>query len=276
MKKSFVTVLLLFVALCSYGQDRSGYLELIKAEDKLKILFDSLYSEEVTGKSMDLFREIDSLFNQVIHIPGAFEYGWEKLDKIGKLKSDDGNLKVFSWIYMVSRNDYRYRAYMLVKKKRGDFEVFRLEPGQEENIKEEDYPQKISDWHGKVYYDLVTKTYKRKTFYTLMGADFNNIQTSIKTIEVIALQRGKPVFRDDQFLTGGTVHDRIILEYSSDLAASVRYNKELDMIVYDHLAPLHPIYTGNYQFYGPDGSYDGFEFRDGIWVQVEDIDARNR
>jgi len=98
----------------------------------------------------------------------------------------------------------------------------------------------------------------------------------VKTIEVISIQRGKPVFRDEQFLLGGTVEDRIVLEYAADLAATVRYNEALDMIVYDHLAPLHPLYHGNYQFYGPDGSYDGLKFTEGIWVLEEDVDARNQ
>ena len=89
------------------------------------------------------------------------------------------------------------------------------------------------------------------------------------------IDRGRPVFLEDQFLIEGNMEDRLVLEYSADLAATVRYNEAMDMIVYDHLAPLHPIYSGNYQFYGPDGSYDGLKFTKGIWVLQEDIDVRN-
>ena len=47
------------------------------------------------------------------------------------------------------------------------------------------------------------------------------------------------------------------------------------MITYDHLEPLHPIYRNNFEFYGPDGSIDGLEFKEGTWVYQKDIDARN-
>ena len=276
IKKIYITSFLLILTVSAFPQRSPDYLQLVRVESELSTMFDSLYSEEVTGVSFGLYHSIDSLFEYAIGLPGAFEYEWSKLDKIGKLWSDDGIVRVFSWLYMASRNEYHYRAYIQVKKRRDSFEVFKLIPGDDEKITAHDFSQTIDQWHGKIYYGLVTKRFKRKTFYTLIGADFNDIHTSIKTIEVIAIQRGKPVFRDDQFLLGGAVQDRIVLEYSADLAASVRYNKELDMIVYDHLAPLHPIYTGNYQFYGPDGSYDGLTFEEGIWVQTEDVDARNR
>jgi hypothetical protein len=49
----------------------------------------------------------------------------------------------------------------------------------------------------------------------------------------------------------------------------------MDMITFDHLVPFHPIYENNYEFYGPDGSFEGLQFEDGTWIQRTDIDARN-
>ena len=69
--------------------------------------------------------------------------------------------------------------------------------------------------------------------------------------------------------------DRLVLEYSKQVAISVRYDELTDMITFDHLVPFHPIYERNYEFYGPDGSFDGLEFSDGIWIYQDDIDARN-
>ncbi|MDF1573111.1 MAG: hypothetical protein P1P82_15995 [Bacteroidales bacterium] len=274
MNRIFTLIFLCSMGMAAYGQEDAGYLELVRAEVELKSMFDQLYSQEVPGSQLALYHDIDSAFNHALKLPGSFEHDWSKLDQIGKLASDDGRIKVFSWLYRVSMNDYRYTAYIQVMDK-NDAELFKLEPAADDNIHTKDFDQEISHWDGKVYYDLVTKEYKRKVFYTLLGADYNNTSTSVKTIEVVTVQRGKPVFRDDQFLVGGTVEDRIVLEYSADLAVSARYNEELDMIVYDHLLPLHPLYHGNYQFYGPDGSYDGLTFTEGVWVLEEDVDARN-
>lgn len=276
MKKLIFLIPLLLAMLPAFCQEKAAYLDLVKAEAELKSLFEILYNEEILGSNQDVFQRVDSIFFEALKQPGSFNFPWNKLDKIGKLESEDGLLKIFSWLYMVSRNEYKYCAFIQVNSGKDESEVYKLLSSEDDNIHSEDFQQKTDKWHAKIYYDIVVKSYKRKVLYTLIGADFNTSASTLKTIEVLSLNRGKPVFRGDQFLVGGKVKNRIVLEYSADLAASVRYNKDMDMIVYDHLSPLHPIYTGNYQFYGPDGSYDGFKFEEGIWVYEEDVDARNR
>lgn len=274
--KRFIPLYIL-ILLCQIGssQKENNYLELVKIESQLNSMFQVLYNEEVTGLHMDLYHSIDTLFYYALHLPGAGNYEWKKLDNIGKLVSDDGKFKIFSWLYMENRDHYHYTCYFLIRDRRDEFEVFKLKPSDDEGRKTEIFSQKPDNWHGKIYYEIHTTEYRRKDYYTIMGADFNDINSSIKTIEVVTIQRGKPVFRGDQFFDDGKVKDRMVFEYSSELAVTVRYNKQLDMIVFDHLAPLHPIYAGNYQFYGPDGSYDGLKFIDGMWVREADVDARN-
>ncbi len=274
MKRIFTVMLIWALCVTLPGQDDAAYLEIIRAETQLKSMFDQLYNQDAAGPQLDLYHAIDSAFNAALQLPGSFDHTWSKLNQIGKLSSDDGHVKVFSWLYQVSRNDYRYSAFIQVSEK-DEPEIFKLRPASGEHVHDNDFKQEIDHWDGKIYYDLVTKKYRRKVFYTLIGADLNNSSTSLKTIEVMTLQREKPVFLEDQFLIEGNMQDRVVLEYSADLAVSVRYNEAMDMIVYDHLVPLHPIYSGNYQFYGPDGSYDGLKFTKGVWVLEEDIDARN-
>jgi hypothetical protein len=58
------------------------------------------------------------------------------------------------------------------------------------------------------------------------------------------------------------------------VAITLRYDPDLDLIAFDHLVPFHPVYHNNFEFYGPDGSFDGLEFSNGTWTLKEDIDAR--
>jgi hypothetical protein len=268
-------LLLLFGNLLAHGQDNPGYLDLIKAERNLEDMFASLYNPEIVTDKSGIFQRIDSTFLAALSIPGSFDYQWNKLDMIGKLTSSDQRIRVFSWVWMVSPEQYRYSAYLQVQGKSDASETFPLIQGDNENIKKEEYEQRLDDWHGKIYYDLVTTKYRRRTYYTLMGADYNSSYTNMKSIEVVGLRRGHPVFLDQRFFDEGTVRDRVIFEYSSDVSMVLRFDERLGMIVFDHLAPLHPIYHGMYQFYGPDGSYDGYEFKEGLWVRTEDVDARN-
>ena len=91
----------------------------------------------------------------------------------------------------------------------------------------------------------------------------------------MAIQRNIPFFVRSLFFNGRDKVDRFVLEYSDQVAISVRYNQGSGMITFDHLVPFHPIYENNFEFYGPDGSYDGLEFSGGLWNYRDDIDARN-
>ncbi|MCF8226340.1 MAG: hypothetical protein K9J30_10735 [Bacteroidales bacterium] len=276
MKKIVTVCFLTLIMLPVLSQQGNGYIEIIKAEAILKDMFDQLYDRNAREDQSMLFHKIDSVFELALNLPGSFDHRWEKLDKIGRIKSDDGVIKIFSWFYMKNYDEYLYSAIIQVRNRRNDAETYKLIPGTSSNIKGEEYPQRLNDWHGKVYYDVVTNHERRRTYYTLLGLDMNDTQTTMKSIEVITLKRGEPAFISECIMGGGQTKDRMVLEYSSDITASLRYNKDLDMIVFDHLVPMHPIYEGLHQFYGPDGSYDGLRFVDGVWVLEEDVDARNK
>ncbi|NJK97401.1 MAG: hypothetical protein HC905_23045 [Bacteroidales bacterium] len=51
----------------------------------------------------------------------------------------------------------------------------------------------------------------------------------------------------------------------------LNYDEMLKSIVFDHLAPSESRYTGQYEFYGPDFSFDGLIFKENQWVLVEDV-----
>jgi len=52
------------------------------------------------------------------------------------------------------------------------------------------------------------------------------------------------------------------------------YDTKFNMIVMDHLSPSSPVYNGDYQFYGPDLSFDALKFEDGLWIYESAIDYK--
>jgi hypothetical protein len=72
------------------------------------------------------------------------------------------------------------------------------------------------------------------------------------------------------------MRNRVVFEYSARVSMSLRYDAAKKRIVFDHLSPAKPSFEGNYEFYGPDFSYDAFAFIDNYWVLEENIDIRNR
>ncbi|MFT6443246.1 MAG: hypothetical protein ACJASM_002805 [Salibacteraceae bacterium] len=67
---------------------------------------------------------------------------------------------------------------------------------------------------------------------------------------------------------------RFFLEYSSEVNASLKYHDKQERIVFDHLIPLNSGLEGVFEFYVPDLSFDGFEFRDDYWYFIQNIDVR--
>jgi len=64
-------------------------------------------------------------------------------------------------------------------------------------------------------------------------------------------------------------------EYQAGRTVLLRYDPENDMIVFDHLSPPNPELEGQFQFYGPDFTFDGLRFKDGKWEYVKNVDVRN-
>jgi len=87
---------------------------------------------------------------------------------------------------------------------------------------------------------------------------------------------GKPKFGKNIFNIENRKLKRIIFEYNNRAVLTLRYDEGLKMIVYEHLSPEKPSQTGKYQFYIPDFSYDGLEFKKGKYIHHPDINVYNK
>lgn len=272
--RSILILLLSSSFILASGQDTTLF-SFKKAETDLAELFDMLYENSDSVDYNTLTGDIISKFKTALSVEGSFDYPWSGLTRIGKITSGDQQIRIFTWHVALDRNHYKYYGFLQVSLKKNKVALYEFIDNDVENQHREILDQSMDDWYGKLYYNIVVTHNKRDTYYTLLGKDFNNALSTLKTIETIELKRNKPVFTKGMYFEGRDRKDRIVLEYSARVSISVRYNAELNQIVFDHLVPLDPVYTGNYEFYGPDGSYDGLEFSDGIWILREDVDARN-
>ncbi len=250
------------------------YLELVKAETRLQGLFNQLYSDSLSDAEpfLDTIRRE---MTESLAMQGSMDFSWNRLDKIGVITSRDKKIRLFTWHLMDDFDHYRYFGFVQVAMKKGKSRFYELKDNGKPQRGIMKLDQSKEDWYGKLYYQVLTNQYKRKTYYTLLGMDFNNGRSTIKSVEVMAIQRSTPLFVRSLFFNGRDKVDRFVLEYSDQVAISVRYNQGSGMITFDHLVPFHPIYENNFEFYGPDGSYDGLEFSGGLWNHHSDIDARN-
>ena len=273
MTRPVLILLFLLLPLSLFSQE-TAYLELVKSEARLQGMFDELYADSLDDAD-PLLDSIRTGMRKALSLEGSIDFPWDRLDKIGNIISEDKEIRIFTWHYMDDPDNYRYFGFIQVRLKKGKSKVYELKDNGKSQRGIMKLDQKISDWYGKLYYQVLTNQYKRKTYYTLLGMDFNNSRSTIKSVEVMTVQRNESHFARSLFIKGQDVADRLVLEYDKEVAISVRFDPGTKMIAFDHLVPFHPIYENNFEFYGPDGSFDGLEFSEGKWIFHKDIDARN-
>lgn len=139
-------------------------------------------------------------------------------------------------------------------------------------------------WYGALYSNLITVSYKKETFYTLLGWDGNNGLSDIKVIDVLYFENNEPHFGKEIF--ENCAHcQRILLQFRQNANCSLRYSKQTaqregklisgNMIVFSHLEPENEYFEGMKSMYIPSEIFDAYFWKNGKWLFLNNIDARN-
>ncbi|MBN2275362.1 MAG: hypothetical protein JXR41_06225 [Bacteroidales bacterium] len=221
---------------------------------------------------------IEKHMTDALSMAEAFFYPFDSLKNIGKITSRDQKLRLLTWNLLYSDGTHQYYGFVLYRPdNKAKHFLLRLTDRSATIENPEMLTLDTENWFGALYYEIIEKKWDGVTLYTLLGYDPNNMFISKKIIDNLYFREDSiPVFGAPVFKKNNAFLHRIIFEYSARVSMSLRYNQDLKMIVFDHLSPAKPSYTGSYQFYGPDFSFDAFKFTDDHWELVEDIDMRNR
>ncbi len=272
-------ILILLIILLSFiiqpGQGQS-YQDLPVYEQEISVLFDSLIKSGGDKVKMEVSQKIVSLFDRILLVDSSFYYPFDSLNNMGKVYSSDNLIRVYSWNIPLKNGMHKYVGYVQYLNKNTDSVhlIFLNNPSGVPPENDRDYDS--ANWYGALYYKILANECEGKVSYTLLGFRFNNFQTNTKIIEVMNVLEDEVRFGAPVFNLGKLIKNRIIFEYSARVAMMLRYDDELKMIVFDHLSPTEPQYEGEYQFYGPDFSYDGLKSTSCYWDLVEDLDLKNK
>lgn len=247
--------------------------DLMLAEEELMVLFVDLRVAGSYDARTSINNEIRELFSSILVKQESFFYPFDSLTSVGRLVSDDSLLRVFTWHISESPLDHNYYGFIQMRDSiAGRINLFYLDQKAKDFSDIEKKIFTVDNWYGAIYYQIKDVTWSGETYYTLMGFDFNNVFSNIKIIDVIYLAEGEPVFGAPVFNYGEVVKHRVVFEYSSGTVMFLRYVPEMNMIIYDHLAPASERFKGQFRYYGPDFSYDGLIFKEGRWIHVPDVD----
>lgn len=227
------------------------------------------------AKTDSISFKLDSVFTNVLTDSESFTLNFASLSNYcKKVSSDDGQINILTW-FVFYPHEFKYKYYGYIQYNNGhNFKFYKLFDNKQYIKDINNSVLGIDNWYGCVYYEIITKKVGKTTLYSLLGWDGNDILTNRKLIEVLTINNNIPTFGYD-FTIDNVKSKRVIFNYSKQASMSLKWNADLKMIIWDHLSPSEAKFTGIYQYYGPDFSYDGLVFKQKQWLYVPDVDVKN-
>lgn len=216
-------------------------------------------------------------FLNALKTDNSFYYPFDSLTHVSKVYSPDSLFRIFTWQLHYPKGKFRYYGLIQMRS-----EKLRLYPLKDLRDTFSFHTQQIlspENWYGCIYYNIIRTTINRQTYYTLFGFEAPDFISRRKILEVMHFENGKPVFGaplfhfkyDSTALKMRDTLNRFFMEYKWDGNPVLKYDNEMEAIVYSHLEPPNPKAKGAYFAYVPDGSYEGFKWLKDRWQWIERV-----
>lgn len=277
MKKLFGLLFLFFTCnlVHAQGMSTSDQKLLLQKEDSLK----SYSYKIIQGINPEDRLLADSIFTRMLvralKTTNSFHYPFDSLISVSTLYSPDSVFRIFTWQLVINDNVIRQHGAIQMKTYDGSLKLYPLIDKSDVTINLADTVGNNYGWIGAIYYKIIQKKSANQNYYTLLGFDENNIRSNRKIIEVLNFVSGEPTFggrffsyeEDTVFKTS---QSRYIMEYKKEAGPRLMYDKDLDLIIVEHLVSEASEPKKKWTLVG-DGDYEGFKWKNGKWIHVEKV-----
>lgn len=282
--KSIIIVALVAVSISAQAQmynsmrnvhpsDPSKLSYIQKMEDTLVFLADSMLHTPVTDARIDGSYAFIKGMKRFLETRESFEYVPTKLKKrISIIQPDDKRFKIYSW--EVVRSNVEVRYYGALQLPDGSYQPL-IDASDQVLRGAEDSTFFNMRWYGAYYYNILQRKIGEQDAYFLLGYNGNAINGDKKIVDAFGFDRkgraifGAPIFSLSENKNRVT-RMRFILNYQKGAKVSMNYDKERNMIIYDHCeSSVGDINKKN--TYVPDGTYDGLKWDGRYWQQYLNV-----
>jgi hypothetical protein len=250
--------------------------DLQKKEDSLKIFADKMINAQ---EAPERFRSDSNFIRGLVRalkVSNSFYYPFDSLRTVSRLYSPDSAFRIFTWQLKKDEYVFLQKGAIQMNTNDGQLKLFPLFDFSMYTGKPLDSVRTKDNWIGAIYYKIVMKENNGKKYYTLLGFDDFAVSSNKKWMEILSFNGlGEPVFgaplisfKEDT--TKKPVQTRFNIEYKKEANTLFNYDPELDMIVFDHLIS-ETDEPAKKNTYIPDGSYEGFKWKNGQWVHVDKL-----
>lgn len=272
MRFLIITIFTALLTFQSYAQKISeeNLTELKIVEENLKIYSDSIINAK---EWLPRFKANERLIKTLVtclKVPYSFNYKFDSI-RISKLYAPDSSFRIFTWQVAQTQSMYSQFGAIQMNTKDGSLKLFPLFDVSYFTNNPTDSVRETNRWIGAIYYQMITKNYNNKTYYTLLGRDDNNERTNKKWIDILTFDKdGKPQFGSNNFMYQNDGIKpaqpcyRFCLEFRKNAGVTLRYDDILDVIIFDKLiSEGNDVATKSTLI--PFGDYEGFKWQNGKW-----------
>jgi len=252
----------------SYAQN------LVQKEDSLKYHGNIIVNGEFAEQRFRADSHFTRILVRALQIPYSFYHSFDSLITISRLYSPDSSFRIFTWQLSKDENTFRRHGAIQMNTKDGSLKLYPLIDRSSLIINQADTITNNEWWIGAIYYKILLHKIVDRNYYTLLGYDENNRLSTRKIIEILSFDAmNRPVFGSNIFdfskdKAQKTPQSRYWIEYKKDAQASIKFDQELDLLIYDHLiSETNEI--DRKETYVPDGDYEAFKWTNGKWLHIE-------
>jgi len=274
-------------------------------EDSLIRLREQSICAPTESERLALNDEFMTLLETVINEPNSISFKWDSTKNFSVITSPDKLVRFYTWCILKDNHTAINFGFLQVYiSNRHKYVIYPLNDTRQNIDYPDSYLGSFNSWYGAIYYDIIPLTVSlksgKRTYYTLLGLNANNVFSNQKVIDIFYLKNnttpvfGAKVFKD--FPKGKVT--RVIFEYNKNASLALTYEPSSyqvktdkrdpqtrkfiyqtikdNLIIFEELIPLDEFMPPSPAFTVPESSlYQGFVQHEGKWAFLEKVSVPN-
>ncbi|MCS6934301.1 MAG: hypothetical protein NZM35_04010 [Chitinophagales bacterium] len=251
-----------------------------RIEDTLARLCETMTYDSVLANRQQACYQLIPTLVRALNTDNSFYYPFDSLITVSRIYPSDSSFRIFTWQLVLPGGRFRYYGFIQMRSTK--LKMFPLHDRSDTMVYHPQWILTNENWYGCLYYNIITQYINRQPVYTLFGYEAADLVTRRKLMEILTFnEQGKPVFgapliyvhvQADSFRNERKdTFNRYFIEYKYNAPTVFNYDPELQMVVFDHVAPPNEKARGATFSYVPDGTYEGFLWKSNRWNWVERV-----
>ena len=259
---------------------KADLLKIKLTEDSLHLLSNLFtYDSSLAIRKKSCYAFIPK-FVSLLKANNSFYYPFDSFETVSKIYPPDSSFRIFTWQLVLPQGHFRY--YGVIQMRSTKLKMYPLFDWSDTMQYQSQLITTNDNWYGALYYGIIQKQVGTKAIYTVFGFEGADIITRRKVVDILTFDAaGKPKFgaplffvhqeEDSQHYKKTDTLTRFFIEYKYNAPTVMNYNSEKEMIIFDHVAPPTEKGRGATFSYVPDGTYEGFAWKNNRWNWVENV-----